>query len=113
MRRRLALGFSLVALTALVGCLRVPSGLAPSNTPLGARQYTVTGPAFGTDTATVLFGIIPITAPDNTQRAIDQAVANAGADALIDVTVETVSKYYIIFSTYTIEVRGKAIKYNK
>ena len=33
-------------------------------------------------------------------------------DAIIDVTVEGVGKYFLLFSTYTTEVRGKAIKYD-
>lgn len=113
MPKKLLRALSMVGLFAMVGCLRVPAGLAPSNTPLQNRPYTVIGEAFGTDTHADLFGVIPVTRAEHTQRAIDEAVKASGADALIDVTVETVTKYWIVFSTYTIEVRGKAIKYNR
>ncbi len=113
MRKKFTLALSLMGLFFLVGCLRVPAGLAPSNTPLKNSPYTVIGPAFGSDTHADLFGIIPLTRAEHIQHAIDEAVKNSDADALIDVTVETVSKYWLVFTTYTIEVRGKAIKYNR
>lgn len=103
---------AVLALVATVGCLRVPAGVAPSNTPLEARSYNVIGDAFGRATHVSLFGIIPISSPNHTASAIEAAKNTSGGDALIDVTVESVSKYFILFSTYTTEVRGKAIKFN-
>lgn len=111
MRKKLYLGFTGLALASLVGCLRVPAGVSPSTTPLGTRSYTVLGECTGTDTHVDLFGFIPLTGADHTQKAIDNAKAQAKADGLIDVTVESVQKYFILFSTYTIEVHGKAIKF--
>lgn len=103
---------AVLALVATVGCLRVPAGVAPSNTPLEARSYNVIGDAFGRSTHVSLFGIIPISSSNHTAKAIEAAKNTSGGDALIDVTVESVSKYFILFSTYTTEVRGKAIKFN-
>jgi len=107
-----SLCLAMLALAATVGCLRVPAGVSPSNTPLGARSYNVIGDAFGKATHVSLFGIIPISSPNYTANAIEAAKNTSGGDALIDVTVEHVSKYFILFSTFTTEVRGKAIKFN-
>ena len=107
--------FALAGCAALlfsVGCVRTPGGLSCSNTPLGNRSYTVIGDAYGEDTSVYLLGILPVSSPDHIQNAIDEAKTSVKADALIDVTVEGVSKYFILFSTYTIEVRAKGIKFN-
>jgi hypothetical protein len=111
MSNRYLFATAILALVATVGCIRTPGGIAASNTPIGARSYKVLGEAYGTDTQVALFGIIPVSGPNSMQAAIEDAKTKSGGDALVDVTVEGVAKYFILFSTYTTEVRGKAIKY--
>lgn len=111
MIRKALPALAVLALAATVGCLRTPGGVAPSNTPLGNKTYKVIGEAYGSDTQVSLLGIIPVAGPNSMQAAIEDAKKKAGADALIDVTVEGVGKYFVLFSTYTTEVHGKAIKF--
>ena len=103
---------ALAALAVAVGCVRMPAGLSASNTPLGTRSYKVIGEAYGSDTQVSFLGILPVSGPNYTYAAIEDAKKSSGADALIDVTVEGVGKYFFLFSTYTTEVRGKAIKFD-
>ena len=47
------------------------------------------------------------------RTAIDEAVKSAGGDALIDVTVEGYSQYWILFSRNVTRVEGVGIRFNK
>jgi len=100
-----------LALAALVGCIRTPGGLAGSTTPIEGRAYKVTGEAFGSVTQRCILGIIPTGDGVQLQAAIEDAKMRSGADALIDVTVDSYRKWYLLFGTITTEVRGKAIKF--
>ena len=54
MKNTSRLCLAVLALAATVGCLRMPAGISPSNTPLGTRSYKVLGDAFGSDTHVAL-----------------------------------------------------------
>ena len=103
-------GLAALALAAFLGCLRVPGGIAPSSTPTEGRSYQVLGDAFGKSTQLFVLGI-PTGSAALTQDALADARVKSGGDALIEVTVEAYVKNYILFSTMTTEVRGKAIKF--
>lgn len=100
-----------LALTALVGCLRTPGGIAASTSALEGRPYEVLGQAFGAVTQYHVLGIIPTGQAVQLQAAVEDAKRKAGADALIDVTAELYRKDYVIYSATTTEVRGKAIRF--
>jgi hypothetical protein len=95
-----------------IACVRVPATLAPSSTPLEGRAYDLIGPASATTRQSFILGIIPVQSePELLSRTVESAYKQAGGDALIDVTVETMRRDYVIFSTLTTEVHGKAIKF--
>jgi len=109
----------LVALTLLVavasGCVITSAGLAPSTVPIQrSNQYTVTkqGDITGSSWGWNLFGFIAITKAA-TKEAEARALEAAGADALIDVTVDN---WYIpipiIGTFYRVQVCGKPVKMN-
>lgn len=95
----------------LAGCAHVPGGIAASNTPLEGKTYDVLGEVKGTKSRTQLLGLIPISGPNTIQAAIDDAKSKMDADALIDVTADAYSDYWILWSNNTTVVRGKAIKF--
>jgi len=100
-----------LALAALVGCMRTPGGIAESTTPVEGRAYKVIGEASGAVTQYHILGIIPTGEGVRLKAAVEDAKKKAGADALIDVTVDSYQKYFVLFSTTTTEVHGKAIQF--
>jgi hypothetical protein len=103
----LAAGISLLA-----GCAHTPGGISASSTPLEGRKYTVLGQTSGSDSQVALLGILPVTGPNTTRSAIEDATRRLGADALIDVTVEGRFEWWILFTRCVTEVEGTAIRFN-
>lgn len=100
-----------IASVFLAGCAHLPGGLAPSTTPIEGRAYDILGDVKGTDSRTLLFGILPISGANTIQGAVDDAKAKMSADALIEVSAEGYSSWWILWSNNTTVVRGKAIKF--
>src|SRR5208283_1233659 len=94
-----------VALLGLLGCIRIPASVSAASTPLEGRPYQVVGPVTATTRQSFILGLIPVQSrPELLAETIAGATRKANADALIDVTVETMTRNYILFATYTTEV---------
>lgn len=104
---------SLLLLGLAAGCAHVPGGIAPSTLPIDGRDYQVLGPAKATSSAVYLFGFLPVSGSSSLRDAKEAAIRGKGADALIDVTAEAYSQYWILFSKQTIMVEGTAIRFEK
>ena len=102
--------WSLLLLLA-VGCAHTPGGIAPSTVPIEGRKYIELGPAKATSTAVYLFNFIPVSGSSSLRDAKYAAIRSKGADALIDVTAESYSQFWIIFAKSTIMVEGTAIRF--
>lgn len=113
MKIRTCLLFAPLALAAMAGCLRTPGGIAASTSPLQGRPYEVLGAAYGSVSQYHILGLIPTGPGVELQAAVEDAKRQTGADALIEVTVDKYTKDYLIFSSTTTEVRGKAIRFKK
>jgi hypothetical protein len=103
-----ALIFMIIALTS---CAHVPGGIAESTEPLNNRTYEELGKTEASDSRVSLFGIIPISNSNSIQKAVDLAKEKIGADALIKVTVESYSQWWLLFTNDAIVVRGVGIKF--
>lgn len=103
--------FSVAVITMVAGCAHSPGGVASSTTPIEGRSYTRIGPAKATDSYVLLFNFIPIKGSNSTATAIEAAKRSKGADALIEVTVDSYFQWWIILSRSVIEVRGTAIRF--
>ena len=101
-----------VAIATLTGCAHMPGGISSSTTPINNRAYEELGKVSGTSSKVMLFGLLPISGSNNTQDAVDSAKEKLGADALIDVTVEAYSQWWILWSNNTTKVTGKGIRFN-
>jgi hypothetical protein len=102
---------ALLGLSLLAGCQHNPGGIAPSTIPLDPGGYTVvkTG-VLGSDCQVSLLGIVPITDGNQTHQAIADALAQApGATALVDVTSDAYSAWFVLWSQTCTEVRGTAV----
>ena len=93
------------------GCAHTPGGLAPSTMPIDGRDYVVLGPAKATSSAVYLFNFLPVSGSSSLREAKDAAIRGKGADALIDVTAECYSQFWILFSKSTIMVEGTASRF--
>ena len=107
-----SLGLLGIGIGLLAGCAHFPGGLAASSTPLEGRKYTVLGHTEASDNFVLLLGILPVSSANTIRRAMDRACVKAGGDALIDVTVECHSEYWILFALQVTTVEGTAIRFN-
>ena len=91
------------------GCSRIPGGVAPSTIPLEQGGYTIIGPTAGSDCKVNLFGIIPDSGGNSVREAVDEAREKQKADALIDISVDAVSKFFFLWSETCTEVHATAV----
>jgi len=103
--------FGLVLSLICIGCACMPGGIAPSNTPLHAKPYTVIGTAEGIDTRYAILGIIPVTDGNSLREAVKDAKGQVGADALIDITVDGYTQWWILFTRTVTKVDAKGIRF--
>lgn len=112
MKRSIALASCLALLVTLGACTRVPGGVAPSTIPLQPGGYTVLGPVSASDCKVNLLGLIPISGGNDLYQALDEAKRDRDADALIDISVDLVSKFFILWSQTCTDVRATAVRVN-
>lgn len=95
---------------ALAGCVRSPGGVAPSNIPLSQDGYSMLGPVAASDCKVNLFGVIPVSGGNQVADAMTRAQSKIpGADALVNISIDRVSKYFILWSQTCTEVRATAV----
>lgn len=88
----------------------MPGGIAPSNIPLAPGSYTSIREVKGSDCKVNLLGLIPVSGSNHIADALDEAMDDVpGTAALIEITVERVSKFFILWSQTCTEVRGTAV----
>ena len=109
-RKGLAAAFAAVL---LAGCAHVPGGITDSTTPIDGRKYVRLGRVSRTDSHILLLGILPISGANNTRDAVNAANRSKGADALIEVTVESYFQYWILFTRLATRVEGEAIRFQE
>ena len=95
------------------GCAHYPAGIAPSTIPIDGKEYDILGPAEGADSRVSLLGILPISGSNDTRQAVAKAIKKSGGDALINVTVESVVRYWILWSNEKTLVYGDGIKFRQ
>jgi len=95
----------------LAGCACIPGGISASSTPLNNKPYHILGHTSATDSRFLLLGIIPLTGSNSTRDALNKAIKKAGADALIDVTVDGYNQWFIILSRVVTKVEGVGIRF--
>ena len=103
-----------VALFVLAGCSHYPGGIAPSTIPLAPGGYTVVKKNVeGSDCLVALLGILPLSNGNQTNHAVDDALKQApGANALVNVTSDAYSQFWILWSNTCTEIRGTAVTAN-
>ena len=101
----------IVIVVLLIGCVHISGGVAPSNIPLAPNSYTELGYVRGIDCVYYLFCIIPLTNGNETKDALADALQQKPeATALINITADTYSMFFIVFSKTCTQVDGTAVK---
>ena len=85
--------------------------VAPSTIPFAPGGYTVVKEnGQGSDCLVAILGILPVSGGNRTDNAIKDALKKApGATALVGVTSDAYSQYWILWSNTCTEVRGTAV----
>jgi hypothetical protein len=98
----------------MLSCATTPVSITSSNTPLNDKKIAenlgkVEGVSFPCYS---VLGIWMLGWPD-IQSAIDSALKEKGADALINIKCYEKWTYYLFFSITTVIVEGEAVKFQK
>ena len=96
-----------------VSCAHAPGGIAASTTPIEGRDYTVLGKAVETDSLIYILGLIPVSGANHTSDAVNKAIQSLGGDALIEVTVEAYSQWWLLFTRRVTRVEGTVIRFQR
>ncbi len=98
-----------IACLALGGCSHMAGGVASSNVPING-PYSVLGPAKGTDCQVRLLGVFPVSGSNKTSTAVRKAQSSVrGANALINLGVDTWTHNWILWTSHCTEVRATAV----
>ena len=102
---------SLLALVLLcTSCASTSGGIAPSTIPLEPGSYDALGPVRGKSCVWYILGLIPVTGGNRTSLAIAKALARRpGATALIGVTSDTYSQFFVVVTRTCTDVAGTAV----
>ena len=94
----------------LTGCVTTPVCITSSNTPMvGKTVKENLGTTRGSDSAISILGLWMPGRPD-TGAAIDEAIKEKNADAIINLQCYQKRSYYVLFSLTTVIVEGDAVK---
>ncbi len=97
-------------LLGLSGCTHYSGGIAASTTPLTMGSYQTLGEVEGNDCVYSLLGMIPLSSGNETRKAIEDAISQKeGATALIEVTSDTYSQFYLLYGRTCTQVYGTAV----
>lgn len=109
-RRNISIGAVVLAGT-LAGCT-VPVGLSPATEPLAPGSYTVIGPEVSARKMGFQILFLPFTPSNPAGKARDEAIRDAGADALVNVAVDLTQFNLILVHFVWTTVYGTPVKKN-
>ena len=109
--RALARGLTLTALLGSTGCLHAAVGMMPSSEPLAPGSYEKIGKVSGQDCLWKLLGLLPISSGNTMGGALQDALdEESGADALVQVTADQFTQFWILVSRECTQVDGVAVR---
>ena len=99
--------------STLIGCSHISGGIAASNIPLEPGSYRILGEAVGGDCQYKLLGIIPLSGGNETHSALEDALTDIpNTPALVQITSDTYSQYWILWSNTCTQVLGTTVTAN-
>ena len=83
---------------------------APSNIPIAPGQYSVLGDVEAQDCKVNLLMLLPVSGGNHTSEAVKKALAvRPNADALVYISIDRVTKLFLLWSQTCTEVRATAV----
>lgn len=111
MKTMIILMIAVLVTVVTLGCVHTTGGVAPSNVPLAPGSYKELAIVGGKDCVYYLFGVIPLTGGNETRTALNRALlSRPGTMALVNVTADTYSQFFIVFSRSCTQVYGTAVR---
>lgn len=98
-------------LGTLAGCT-TPGAVAPSTIPVG-ENFVELGTRQVNSSCGYTVLSIPVKNPASMSTLIDEMIAEKGGDALIEVTSNSSTAFYLLGAANCLEVQGKVIKVGK
>ncbi|MEQ9504159.1 MAG: hypothetical protein RIT81_45310 [Deltaproteobacteria bacterium] len=103
-----------VLLALAPGCIHQAVAIAPSSEPLAPGSYEKIGRVSGQDCLWKLFGLIPVTTGNTLGGAMSDAIAERpNTDALVQVTADAFTQYWVVISRECTQVDGVAVRVSK
>jgi len=94
----------------LSGCSHTSGGISASTIPLSPDNYYELGKVEGSDCSYALLGLIPLSDGNETKDALHEALKSIPkTKALIEVTSDTYSQFWILWSNTCTQVYGTAV----
>ena len=110
MNRSILITTALLLLLSATGCMTNLTGIAPSTTPITAKDtYTVMGKAKGSSWGLMILSI-PLFENDPSRKAVRRAIENGGGNALIEVSQDTNMLFLYFVSVFWTDVDGTAVQ---
>ncbi len=91
----------------------MPLGIDAKHIGVGRQSpgsYTELGRTKGNDCVYFLFGFLPISGGNETHAAVQKAIRHGNGDALINVTSDTYSQFFIVFTRTCTQVKATAVR---
>jgi hypothetical protein len=108
--KRMLVGAAIVSLAGATACTRLPGGVAPSNIPIAQGQYTELGPVEAQDCKVNILMFIPVSGANHVKDAVSKALGRRpGTDALVNITVDRVFKFFLLWSQTCTQVFATAV----
>lgn len=102
---------TLAIVACLAGCGHLSGGVATSNIPLAPGSYTELGQVRGDTCVYYLLGLLPLSGGNETKYALEDALRQKPqTNALINITADTYSQFFILFSRTCTQVDGIAVR---
>jgi len=100
----------LILATALLSACVSPMGMTSSTTPLEGRTYETLGKGSGSSNAFSVLGLWQVNRTD-IDEAIREASRQKNGDALINVTWQERTYWFILIGWHKLEIKGEVIRF--
>jgi len=96
----------------LSACSHISGGISASTVPLSPGSYDELGKVEGNDCSYALLGMIPLSDGNETKDALEDALdIIPDTKALVQVTSDTYSQHWILWSNTCTQVYGTAVTF--
>jgi hypothetical protein len=100
----------MVLLFGMLGGCSIPGAIAPSNLPI-TDDYVEVGPLEEKTSCGHAFLMIPFGNPEPVSDIIESMIQARGGDALVNISSESSSSFYLLGSSNCVTIRGTVVRF--